>query len=102
MIFFFYLQMSLVLSTIPQHFIGNYSTEVNLGKSRQQQHSMSTWHMDQHISHQGTAGVCLMCYDEFSTTDSVFVCSKGERCAFTEEEEPGINHRKENMPKLRH
>lgn len=24
---------------------------------REQQHSMSTWHMDQHISHQGTTGV---------------------------------------------
>lgn len=59
---FFYLQMSLVLSTIPQDFTGNFSTEVSLGKSREQQHSMSTWHMGQHISHQGTAGVfwCVM------------------------------------------
>lgn len=26
-------------------------------KHREQQHSMSTWHEDQHISHQGTTGV---------------------------------------------
>ena len=55
--FFYLLKWVLCCPPSPQHFTSNCDTEVSLEKSREQQHSLSTWHMGQHISHQGTAGV---------------------------------------------
>lgn len=48
-------------------------------RRRGQQHSVSPCHMDQHISHQGTAGVFFICCYKSSTMHSVFI-QGGEMC----------------------
>lgn len=99
--FIFFFQRRIVLSTLPQHFSSNCNTEVSLEKAQgaTAQHE----HMAQGPAHKPPRHhrSVLICCDEFSTMDSVFIHFKVEKCARTEDEEPGIKHRREKMPKMR-
>lgn len=86
------------LSTILQHFSGNCNAEVSLEKKKKKAQGATAQRV--HMAHgparspPGLGGSVLICCDVFSSRTLSPFTPRWKKCARTEDEQPGIKHRR--------